>query len=134
MTTENHAGPTTRTLRSRGSWAWLVAYVLILVTVVVAMFQARQAALTTMGTDQAQADWEAWRKSEPNQSNDLPVRRRPPKSTEPPALVLMRDHFQMLLGAAILFSSLLFGALMIAARGAFAKQQSYPPQGAEKRP
>jgi hypothetical protein len=32
----------------------------------------------------------------------------------------MRDHFGVMMTAAVVFSSLLFGALMIAARGAFA--------------
>ena len=67
-----------------------------------------------MGTPEARAEWNAWRESEPNQRTDLSVSRRPPKSPEPPSLVLMRDHFAVLMSAAIVFSSLLFAALAIA--------------------
>lgn len=81
------------------------------------MLKARKVTLATMSTPEARAEWEAWRESEPNQRKDLPVSRRPPKSAEPPSLVLMRDHFTVLMSAAIVFSSLLFAALAIAARG-----------------
>ena len=38
----------------------------------------------------------------------MPVQRRVPKSAEPPALVLTRDHFGVILSGAVLFSSLLY--------------------------
>ena len=101
----------------RGLVLFLAAYVVLLVVVVAAMLQIRRTTLATMGTPAAQAEWQAWRESEPNQRDDLPVKRRPPKSTEPPALVLMRDYFPVLMSAAVVFSSLLFAALAIAARG-----------------
>ena len=40
------------------------------------------------------------------------VTRRTPESPEPPWLVLMRDDFAVCLTAAIVFSSLLFGAIV----------------------
>jgi hypothetical protein len=97
-------------------------YVAFMAGVTVAMLNVREATLATMGTPEAQAEWTAWRESEPNQRKDLPVSRHPPKSAEPPSLVLMRDHFAVLLSAAIVFSSLLFAALAIAARGVFMRQ------------
>jgi len=103
----------------RGLALFLAAYVVLLVVVVAAMLQVRRTTLATMGTAAAQAEWQAWRESEPNQRDDLPVKRRPPKSTEPPALVLMRDYFPVLMSAAVVFSSLLFAALAIAAKGVF---------------
>ncbi len=53
----------------------------------------------------------------PNQRQDLPVRRKAPSSDEPPALVLMRDYFGVMLSGAVLFGSLLFAVLAIALRG-----------------
>jgi hypothetical protein len=100
----------------------LVAYAALMVVVVFAMLRVRETTLATMGTPAARAEWTAWRESEPNQRKDLPVSRRPPKSAEPPSLVLMRDHFAVLLSAAIVFSSLLFAALAIAIRGVFMRQ------------
>jgi hypothetical protein len=98
---------------------WLTAYAIVMTAVVAAVFQVRRTTLESLDTPEARAQWQAWRESEPNQRTDLPVRRRPPKSTEPPALVLMRDYFGVMLSAAVVFGSLLFVALMLAARGVF---------------
>ncbi len=104
--------------RHRGLWRFLFGWTGMLVIVVGGMFMAREKTLATMSTPEAQAEWDAWRKSEVNQRDDLPVKRRPPKSPEPPALVLMRDHFPVLLGAAVVFCSLLYAALAFAVSGA----------------
>ena len=118
-----------------GLLLFLAGYVVLLVIVVAAMLQVRRTTLATMGTPAAQAEWQAWRESEPNQRDDLPVKRRPPKSTEPPALVLMRDYFPVLMSAAVVFSSLLFAALAIAARGVFSStmnQRKDSPQRTQR--
>ena len=88
--------------------------------VVVSMIGIRRATIRSMSTPAAQAEWQAWRESEPNQTEAGGVKRRPPSSGEPPALVLLRDHFAVMIAGALLFSSLLFGAIMVAARGTFA--------------
>lgn len=107
-------------LSRRGLIVGLTLYLVLVGVVAFSMLRVRQVTLATMGTPEARAEWNAWRESEPNQRTDLPVSRRPPKSPEPPALVLMRDHFAVLISAAIVFSSLLFAALAIAARGVLA--------------
>lgn len=98
----------------RGLWIILAGWVALLAFVIGGMFVVRERTLQTMSTPEAQAEWNAWRESEVNRRDDLPVKRRPPKSGEPPALVLMRDHFPVLLGAAVVFGSLLYGALAFA--------------------
>jgi hypothetical protein len=66
-----------------------------------------------------QAEWTKWREDVKRGavSDDGAVSRRTPKSTEPPWLVLMRDHFAVCLTAAIVFTTLLFAvtAFFIAA-------------------
>ncbi len=116
----------TRGLRSRTNLIWLAAYAAMLVTVLAAMFQGRQSTLAAFDTPEARAQWQAWREAEPNTSDQGPVKRRPPSATEPPALLLMRDYFGVMLSGALLFSSLLFGAIMVAARGAFATSTTNP--------
>lgn len=114
----NHPAPW---LTRRGLIIGLALYLVLLGVVVFGMLKVRETTLATMGTPEARAEWKAWRESEPNQRKDLPVSRRPPKSSEPPSLVLMRDHFPVVMSAAVVFSSLLFAAMSIALRGAFAR-------------
>jgi hypothetical protein len=100
-------------------WGIVGGWAVTLALVVGGMFVVRDRTLATMSTPEAQAEWDAWRESEVNQRDDLSVKRRPPKSAEPPALVLMRDYFPVLLGAAVVFGSLLYAALAFAVSGAF---------------
>ena len=52
--------------------------------------------------------------------------RRPPSTVEPPALLLMRDHFTVVMSGAVLFGSLLFATIALAARGALASSRGNP--------
>jgi len=108
----------------RAKWYWLAAYVLTLGTIVVLMLGVRRATLRALSTPSAQAQWQAWRDSEPNRTETGGVKRRPPSSSEPPALVLLRDYFGVMMTAAVVFGSLLFGAIMVAAWGAFASSNA----------
>lgn len=101
---------------------WVVAaalYGLLLAGVAGGMFALRRAALATYGTPQAQAEWDTWRQAAQEMARGFgPVRRRPPSSNQPPALVLMRDHFGVCLAGALLLASVLFGTLLWLAQGA----------------
>ena len=99
---------------------WLAAYVAAMCGVVALVLAMRQTTLREMDTPEARAQWQQWRESSPNRDTTGPVRRRPPSSVEPPALVLMRDYFAVVMSGAVLFSSLLFAALMLAIRGVLA--------------
>jgi hypothetical protein len=105
------------TLTRRANLLWLAAYLVYLAGVVALVFWARRTTLREMDTPEARAAWTTWREAPTNQSGDGPVRRRAPTSTEPPALVLVRDYFSVVMCGAIVFGSLLFAALMLAARG-----------------
>ena len=105
---------------SKTNWLWFAAYLVAICGVIGLVLYGRQTTLREMDTPAAHAQWKAWREAEPNQSNQGPVRRLPPIADEPPALLLMRDHFTVVMVGAVLFSSLLFAALMMAARGVFA--------------
>ena len=72
-------------------------------------------------------EWDAWRTDAQKMAEEsTTVKRRPPKSAEPPALVLMRDYFPACLALAVLLSSVLFGTIMLLARGAL--QGEHKPQ------
>ena len=104
---------------------WLAAYVAIMVGIIVGLFVVRSRTLASLSTPEARANWQAWREAAAKQSAEGPVRRRVAKSTEPPALILMRDHFPVMLAGSLFFGSVLFTLIGWAARGAFgAKKQN----------
>jgi|GEM_PF-2301835 hypothetical protein len=103
----------------RFSLAWLLAYLTVMVLVAAGLAYGRHQALATYGTEQAQTEWDAWRTDATNMAQGAgPVKRREPKSLQPPALVLMRDHFAACLVLALLLSTVLFGTFMFMLRGA----------------
>ena len=102
-----------------GNLAWFVAYITMLVVIVLGLRGYGASAVATYGTTEANAEWQEWRSAAEELGSDGPVSRRPPKATEPPALLLMRDHFPACLGISLLLSSCLFAWFMICARGAF---------------
>ena len=113
----------------RGNLLWLAAYLIVVTGLVLVMLSVRRVTLRSLDTPEARAEWNAWRESPPNVRTDLPVRRRAPSSDEPPALVLLRDYFPVMMASAVVFGSLLFAAIMMAARGALSPdrfQESSP--------
>jgi hypothetical protein len=84
----------------------------IVTVVIVAMLQSRDWALEQLGTPKSLSDWQEWREDvRQHQDQPGPVQRRVPKSAEPPALVMMRDHFAVSLIGAVLFSTMLYWVL-----------------------
>jgi len=106
---------------------WLLAYVAAIGLVLGGLFYGRSQALATYSGAAAQTDWDQWRADATQMAQGAgPVKRRAPQSAEPPALVLMRDHFAACLGLAVLLSSVLFGTFMFFIRGALASGKRSP--------
>lgn len=102
----------------QSNWTWLAAYVLLLATILAAMFWARPRVTRTFSDAETLASWEKWREDAARQQEgEGPVHRRKPVSPEPPALVLFRDHFYTCLIGLLVLGSALFGFLMIVVRG-----------------
>ena len=99
--------------------SWFVAYLATLGLVTFGLLRYRSSAMQTYSTVQASDDWQEWKSAAETLSKDGPVTRRPPEATEPPALLLMRDHFPACLGISLLLTSCLFAWFMVCARGAF---------------
>ena len=116
---------TSNTPRRKANLFWLAAYLATMTALVLAVLEGRKSTLREMGTPEARTQWNAWRAAEPNQDTGGPVRRQPPSSDEPPALVLMRDYFAMVMSGSLLFGSLLFAALMLAVRGALSPDAAH---------
>lgn len=87
----------------------IAGYMLLLGAIVWSLIAARKWALAELATPESIRQWEAWREDVRQQDKQSgPVRRRVPKTAEPPALVLMRDYFAVSLVGAVLFMTLLY--------------------------
>ncbi len=86
-----------------------MGYIALLAAVVGSMLWERHAVLEEFGTPEALANWQSWRGDvQQTQSDPGPVQRQVPKSNEPPALVLMRDYFNVSMFGATFFTSILY--------------------------
>jgi hypothetical protein len=107
--------------RTNWLWWWIAAYIALAGGVVGGMFWMRQAVLSEFATEEASANWRAWREDvRQQQTNPGPVERKVPKSVEPPALVLMRNYFVVSLVGAVFFTSLLYWVMAWFISGALA--------------
>lgn len=110
-------------------------WVVMLSLLVTVFLFARQAAMTTYGSAETQAHWDAWRLEALEQSRGAgPVKRSVPKSDEPPALVLMRDYFGVSLGASLVLATSVYFSFAWFLRGALglATDIPTPPSSAPK--
>lgn len=97
---------------------WLAGYLSVLSLTVWLLLTARQWALAELARPEATARWEAWRSAEAERDRTAdPVRRRIPRSAEPPALALLRDSFPGVTLGVVAIVSVLYGFLMIVVRG-----------------
>ena len=116
------------------SLAWLLAYITVMALLSGGMAYGRWQAMRTYGTEEAQADWTTWRITTAVEEayGTGPVKRKMPKSAEPPALVLMRDHFASCLALSLVLTSVLFGTFMVLIRGAMSPAAQFvdrsPPE------
>lgn len=99
------------------AWGLLAGYVALAPLGIGLLVYARRATIAALDTPQAREQWRTWKADETARQSrgDGPVRRRAPRSDEPPGLVLMRDSFPgIVVGSAAVGSFLYgFGAWMI---------------------
>lgn len=104
---------------------WSLAYVAIMAGIVWGFQYTYAWGTATLDTTVERDNWQDWRNAVDKQNKQGgPVERRAPKSSEPPLLVLMRDHYTTCLVAALIFASAIFVSLMFMVRGV-AKRQKF---------
>jgi len=98
---------------------WLAGYLVVLSVTLWLLVTARQWALAELARPEATARWQAWRDAEAERARtaDAPVRRRIPRSAEPPALAILRDAFPGVALGVVAIVSVLYGFMMIIVRG-----------------
>lgn len=104
---------------------WSIAYLAMTAVVVWGLRSAREAVIAQMSAPEAKQAWGEWRgETERPPEPGLPVARRPVQSDEPPALILMRDHFPVIMGVTLLIGSFLFAFLGFLGRGIWHQRQT----------
>jgi len=99
--------------------AWLAAYLAIVGSLVAWLVSSRPRLIAHFSRASSQQSWENFREEARRQEQgEGPVKRRVPKSEQPNMAVLLEDHFEICIAAAIIFPSLLFFATMFFIRGA----------------
>jgi len=89
-----------------------------MVAMLMGLLALRCQTLATLCTHAAAVDWQDWRESAAElQGSQGPVQRRAPQVMEPPALILMRDHFGVCVATVVVSGSLLFAFTTIAVHG-----------------
>ena len=102
-----------------GKIPWLVVYFAIVAVATVGMFWLRGVVVNQQQKPAAVEDWNEWRNDVKEHDANLgPVERRIPASAEPPALVLMRDHFVACMVAVVVGTALVTGVTMWFLEGA----------------
>lgn len=102
----------------------LVLYLAALAAAVPALVALRDHVVATFSQPEELRQWQNWREAAGDPAIQGPVARRKPSSEEPPALVLMRDYFPIVLAAALFFSSLVYWFLVLALCGAMSSSRT----------
>jgi hypothetical protein len=88
----------------------------------------RASTIAELSTPEEQAHWEKWKADAARQDGTTgPVARRAPKSDEPPTLVLLRDHYTVIVVASLTFYTFLFALAMFLGRGIIRSSRSALP-------
>jgi hypothetical protein len=103
---------------SRGLIVCLLVYPLGAAGLVFGLSWLRAWAVDELSTPEERALWQEWKTAASKQDGTTgPVARRPPKSDEPPMLVLLRDNYAVIVVAALTFYSFLFALAVFIGRG-----------------
>ncbi|MFM1903717.1 MAG: hypothetical protein RLZZ440_1617 [Planctomycetota bacterium] len=106
--------------RSPLGMALLTAWALAVVGPPLGLARWRAGRLQELAAPDVQANWDAFREDMRRAADGGgPVKRKVPKSPEPPELVWLRDFFPLAVGAWALFAGVLGGFLAFLTLGAF---------------
>jgi hypothetical protein len=113
--------------RFRAIALWAVAYVATMTAVLWGLQYGRDMVVAQLGDPESVAAWREWAEETRRPTDaDQPVERRPVKSDEPPALILMRDHFGSVRAVALVIGTFVFAFLGFLAHGIWSQRGATP--------
>jgi hypothetical protein len=108
----------------------LAVYLAMMAAIVSGLFAARRQTITALDRPESRADWQVWKEATKREAQGKgPVQRRTPKSDEPPQLILLRDHFAVVVTSAVVLTSCLFLFLLIVFAGSIRQSLDGAPRG-----
>jgi hypothetical protein len=111
--------------------ATILAFAIYLVAMALMLWGlkvARQRVIDSLGSPEALAEWRAFAaETRKDPAPGQAVERRAVKSDEPPALVLMRDHFTAIAATSLLIGSFVYAFLAFLILGSW-KSRAAPPE------
>jgi hypothetical protein len=117
--------------RKRIVLSWLAGWTLLMAGGGWLLADLRDRVLDAGAQAEARQEWQTWKEAVERGDAQLgPVARRPLKSDEPPAVVLLRDHFAAVAAGCGVFVSLTYLFLAVTVTGLW----SSPTHGASSRP
>ena len=111
-------------------WPWVLALLILILGEVALVWwlrDSRETWIANNSTVAVQESWEKYREDAAKQDGSAgagPVKRKVPKSSEPPFVVLLRDHFGVVQTAAVVFSTVLYLFALILIRGLLLAQKT----------
>lgn len=99
-------------------WVSLLAYAVLVGSVVLALFSIRESTLAESDDEQSRIEWQKWKAEAAQQDGTRsPVQRSVPKTDEPPLHLLARDHFPAMVVGLILPLTALYWFIVWLVRG-----------------
>lgn len=115
-------------------WLWLVSWLVVMAAIIASLWLVRRRMVAQLSRPESIAQWRQWRAETERQSQSPgPVQRRTAKSDEPPALVLLRDHFWAIVVTSVLMGTFLFAFLAFVGRGILRQPTRTLPHGTQVR-
>lgn len=108
-----------RGARRTGGVILLAAWIVFVALPPLGLTMVRERLLAWQSSPAVQAEWDRFREAMRQESDGTgPVKRRVPKSAEPPLKVWLRDYFELAISAWVVFGSVVFLVTGVLARGA----------------
>ena len=113
--------------RRRSVAVWLVAYLLTIAAILWGLQYGREMVIERLGDPESVAAWRDWAaETRRPADSEHPIERRPVKSDEPPALILMRDHFGSVRAVSVVIGTFLFCFLGFLGHGIWSQRHVAP--------
>ncbi len=111
---------------------WFLVGALVLLLASWWLWHVRDRVLAELSSDQGRAAWQDWKDyTHRTAERGGPVARRAVQSDEPPALVLVRDHFPAVLAACLVLLAAMLGFVAFVVRGMIRGGSARPANAAK---